>query len=104
LVSCYFANCKSIYFLAQWAEASSLVVKKIAASLPGPTLPVYSATWPMPVYSVMFPVQERCDLVLKISVGSKKFSCYYSTVLRAVRPLVCEKQGLHGFLKWVIAF
>ena len=31
--------------------------------LPGPTLPVYSAAWPMPVYSVTLQGQERCDLV-----------------------------------------
>lgn len=29
-----------------------------------------------------------------ISVGSNSFSCYYSTVLRAVRPSVCVREIL----------
>jgi len=56
LGSCCFVNCKSIYLLVQSAEAATLVGKNL--------LPVYSAAWPVPVYSVTLPVQERCDLLL----------------------------------------
>jgi hypothetical protein len=57
----YFVNCKSIYLLVQRAEAATLVGKNFAARA---YVASYSATWPVPVYSVTLPVQERCDLVL----------------------------------------